>query len=246
MATTTLTLDDFPLIGTTPAGGRAKVTGLPRWLSRSVRRERTQRTGQHGSFSSPGLGDVIDDSITALVTYPDAASCAQERLVIEALGGYDAVQLVVTDAAGSLVRAVEVDHVDVTPINDRVLQVVIDVTATDPFKRATTATTTPLAASSTVSIASSGTAAADLRVTVTSAGTVVLSAGGLTLTTTTLPVGAVIDTGAATITALDGSDLFSAVPVTVSPQWPALPAGGGPVTQAGTAALSIEHHDTYA
>jgi hypothetical protein len=73
---------------------------------------------------------------------------------------------------------------------------------------------------------------------------VVLTAGGLTLTTTSLPTGAVIDTGACTVMSSGGADLFSSV--VAGSQWPALPAGGGSVAQAGTAGLSVVSYDTYA
>ena len=121
----------------------------------------------------------------------------------------------------------------------------IPLVAHDPFKRSLSPRTTVVGAGATVAAVNDGTAAADLVVTLTSPGTVVLSAGGVTLTTGSLPAGAVIDTGATTVKdSPDGASLFHLV--TMPALWPALPAGGGSIQQAGTAGLSIEHFDTYA
>ena len=120
----------------------------------------------------------------------------------------------------------------------------IPLTARNPFKLGLTLRTLNVGAGATVTAEHLGTAAADLRATVTSAGTVQLTAGGLTLTTSSLPVGAVIDTASCTVTGPTGTDLYTAV--AAGAQWPALPAGGGPVTQAGAANLDVTYFDTYA
>ena len=206
---------------------------------------RDVRTGQHGGYSSTGLRVPLELTIKGIVTYTDEAACAAERRVLLALGVSGLpVSLEVTDALGSFTVEVEVSEADVHPLNDKVLTFEFAVAADDPVIRGATAYTTVVASGATVAVDNDGTVAADLIVTLTSTGTVVLTAGGLTLTTTSLPSGAVIDTGACTVTSSGGADLFSSV--LPGSQWPALPAGGGSVAQAGTAGLSVQSFDTYA
>jgi hypothetical protein len=222
------------------------VTGFDGWLSSSQRRNRGDRTGRHGGFGSTGLRTAKEMRLRGTVTYASAATCAAERRTLLALGGSGlAVELEVTDALDTLTLSVGVDDADVKPLNDRTLSFEFTVTADDPFPKADAANTAvAIAASSTETVDNDGTAAADLLVTVTSPGTVILTAGGLTLTTTSLAAGTVIDTGACTVTSSGGADLFSSV--VAGSQWPALPAGGGSVQQAGTAGLSVVSYDTYA
>lgn len=245
MATTAVTLDDFPLIGTTPGGGRAKVTGFDGWLTSTSRHSRDFRTGRHGGFSSTGLKTPREMSLKGIITYADADDCATEQRVMLALGVSGLpVPVVVTNSSGTLTVDVDVDEANVTPLNELILSFEFSVTAEDAFVRASTGNTpVVIGAASSATVNNAGTVAADLIVTLTSPGTVVLTAGGPTLTTSSLPSGAVINTGACTVLSSADVDLFTSVLI---PQMPAVPAGGGLVAQAGTAGLSVVTFDTYA
>ena len=124
------------------------------------------------------------------------------------------------------------------------LKVDVTVTADDPIATSIDpAPLVPVPAGATVPVDTPGTATAELVVTLTTAGTVDLIAGGLRFTTSALPAGAVIDVAAQSVRGSDGSDLSGAV---LGYGSPGLPAGGGDIQQAGTAALSVQFFDTYA
>jgi hypothetical protein len=246
MAVKALSLNGFPLIGATPGGGRAYLTSFDGWQTRVVERDRSKRTGRHGSSSTSGLDSSREMTLKGVIVYADEVAADVERERLQAILDLGAGRLVVTDSAGTRWIDVTLDEAEAEPRAIVYTDYSFVVTADDPFKRVLTPTTTPLAAGSTVTIPSAGTAAADLLVTVTTAGTVTLSAGGQTLRTGPLPVGAVIDTARATVESAAGVDLFSSAPVVPGSQFPSLPKGGGPVTQAGTAALLVTHYDTYA
>lgn len=244
MSTTAATIAGFPLIGTTPEGGRARLVGMTGWLGRTVRRERGNNTGRPGRWSAPGQDDGITIDATTLITYPDPAAAARERRALTGLGGTGAVVMRVTDAAGALQRLVEVDDVDPVVITHTLVRVEFGLFANDPYATSVTATTTHLNPGQTVRVDTPGTGTAELLVKLTSAGTVDLTAGGLRLTTRTLPAGTVIDVADLSITGPTGADLSEGNVTRYG--FPALPAGGGDIKQAGTAGLDITHRDTYA
>ena len=113
-----------------------------------------------------------------------------------------------------------------------------------PWKRALSQGTEAIAAGGTGVLTATGTFPAAFEVTLTSGGTVDLVIGTRHFTTTALPSGAVIDMGARTITAADGSSLYGAK--TAASEWLALPPGTTTIEQDGTAALDLTWHDTYA
>ena len=220
---------------------------LTGWDSPAVRLNGDVRTGTHGAWSSRPLYAARELTLSGIAFCPDMATAERvgDRLHGMPGTGSSGVLTVHSAAPKSLTVDLNGELRATWPfdIPNPYVRFQIPLRADDPFKRSTTARTTPVAAGATVTIDNDGTAAADLLVTLTSSGTVVLTAGGVTLTTASLPSGAVIDTGACMVTSSGDVDLFSSVLV---PRFPALPAGGGSVHQAGTAGLSIVSHDTFA
>lgn len=209
-----------------------------------VRIEEGDRTGRHGGYSSTPLYQARLMTVPGWADCPSlaAAFAARERLHALMTGDlvvHEPVAKFLRVGSGGAPRGSDPIEGGKCWFNFQ-----IPLRADDPFKRSTTARTTVVAAGATVAVDNDGTAAAELLVTVTSPGTVVLTAGGLALTMTSLAAGAVIDTGGCTVTSSGGADLFSSV--VAGSQWPALPAGGGSVTQTGTAGLSVVSYDTYA
>ena len=249
MATTAVVFDDFPLIGVTPAGGRSKVLDMEGWLSATNTRSRGRNTGGHGSWSSRGWRAEKPIVIPGQVVYPSAAVAADERRTMLNLGGFGEALLVVTDSLGTIGQLVEVDDVDVPPVTDRLLRFTFELTATDPFARSMTPVTVAVAAGATVPFTGAGKSVAEIEVTTTSAGTVVLSAGGLTLRTSALPSGAVLTSGRGftnpkrTVRGPGGEDLFSA---TLAPmQWPAVVPGANSFVNTGSADVDVTYYPTY-
>lgn len=213
------------------------------WDSAPVRFEDGDLTARHGGYDSARLYAARQ------LTVPGWAEC---RDLAAAFAVRDRVHLLMT---GSLVvhEPVPKSVVVVSGGSPRsslpmegprpMVTFQIPLVAQDPFKRAVTATDVPIAAGQTVTVESPGTAAAELLVRLTSAGTLDLTAGGLRLATSALPSGALVDVAGPSITGPDGADLSTAV---TRYGFPALPAGGGDVTQAGTANVIVTFHDTYA
>lgn len=249
MATTAVTLAGFPLIGTTPGGGRARLLGFDGWLAGSNTRARARRTSTHGTWSSAGFRAEKPIVASGTIVYPTAAAAATERREMLALGGYSGSQLVVTDSLGTLGQTVEVDDVDIPPVRDSMLRYSFELTATDPFARATSTTTFTVAAGATANPVGLGTVAAEIEVTLTSGGTVDLTAGGLAFRSNFLPAGTVITSGHGFVNPprsvmFLGVDLFGdTLPGT---QWPAVIPGANSFVNAGTAALSVAYYPTYA
>lgn len=241
---TSVKLGGVELHGLTLGGSRAEVARMEGWLATRFERTRTGLTARDGASSSRGTRPQREVTLELSWWFGTAADADLWRRRIPGWWGRDEVGFIVADQAGATALSVTVDEFSLTPKSPLYLAGTATLVADSPLIQAVTPVTTPVPAGSTVSVESPGTEAADLRVTVTSAGTVKLTAGGLTLTTTALPVGAVIDTGARTVTSSAGVDLWGTVATFA--QWPALPRGGGPIEQAGTAGLSIQHFDTYA
>lgn len=249
MSTTAVVFDGFPLIGVTPAGGRAKVLDIDGWLAASNTRSRSRRTGGHGSWSSRGWRAEKPIVIEGQITYPSSALAAEERRAMLALGGYGETVLVVTDALGTLGQLVEVDDVDIPPVHDRMIRFTYELTATDPFARSTTPATVAVAAGATVPHTADGKAAAEIEVTTTTAGTVVLSIAGLTIRTSELPAGTVLTSGPGftnperTVVGPAGENLYTA---TLAPmQWPAMSPGSNELVSTGTADVDVTYYPTY-
>jgi hypothetical protein len=241
-----VTLAGLPMDGSTAdaAGVKWTVEEVVGWDSAPVRIDDGDRTGRHGGYGSTRLYAARLLTVSGVADCPSLAVAFAARDRLHTISDGD---LVVGEPVPKMVEVVSGGAPRASdPIEGGAcwFRFQIPLVAHDPFKLATSARTTPVAAAATVAVDNDGTAAADLLVTLTTGGTVVLTSGGLTLTTTTLPSGAVIDTGACTIVSSGGADLFAAV--VPGSQWPALPAGGGSVQQAGTAGLSVVSHDSYA
>ena len=216
------------------------------WGSPARRMSTEVRTGRHGVTIAGQLyaeRTIVHEGLVECSTAVAANDIANELAALAPGVAYDYV--VSHEALSPLACSVDV-AVGANPewIDDRSFTYSLTLVAADPFKRALSARTTAVGAGSSVPLTNDGTAAAHMLVTLTSGGTVVLTAGGVTLTTDALPAGAVIDTASTSVTADDGTDLMHLV--AMPPLMPMLPAGGGSGAQAGTAALSIETFDTYA
>ena len=229
-------------------GVRWAVASTEGWDAAPLRSTYDDNTGRHGGFGSARLWSGRLVTLLGRAHCPDMAAAFRVREKITAdMPGLGPGELIKHESVPKALTVVLNDQPRTsTPIDVYPYRVTfqIPLIAHDPFKRALTARTTAVGAGSSVPLTNDGTAAAHMLVTLTSGGTVVLTAGGVTLTTDALPAGAVIDTASTSVTADDGMDLMSLV--AMPPLMPLLPKGGGPVTQAGTASLSIETFDTYA
>lgn len=239
------TLAGLAMDGTPDAFGVVwGVEDIAGWDSAPVRFDDSETTGRHGGFGPSRLYAPRPLTVPGWAECPDMAAAFAVR---DRLHGLMTGALIVHELPAKSVEVVSGGAPRSSWPLDGPRPLVtfqIPLIAHDPFKRALTARTTVVGAGATVAAVNSGTAPADLLVTLTSPGTVVLSTGGVTLRTAELPAGSVIDTGSTSVTGPDGADLFTLV--TLPALWPTLPAGGGNVTQAGSAALSIETFDTYA
>lgn len=252
MATTAVTLDGFPLIGITPGGGRAKLTGagLDGWLSGPVDRKRSARSSGHGAWSSRARRTEKTITATGQIVYSSPADAAAERRQLLALGSHSpTVQLIVTDSLGTIGMDVEVDDVQAPPVRDTMLRFTFRLTAPNAFARSTTAVTVPVGAGQTMSHTAAGDAPAEIEVTTTSAGTVDLTIGGLRLRWGSMPSGSVLTSGDGfpnpkrTARGPDGADLFGLI---VQPmQWPAMADGPNTLVNNGTASVSVRYFPTY-
>jgi hypothetical protein len=234
--------------GTPDANGvEWKDIDLDGWDSAPVRSNDERLTGRHGGYGPSRLYEPRPLTLSGTAECVDmAAAFAVRRRLVTMPGASDPGTLIVHEDVSLSIDAVLDGNVRASWPIDRPKPYVIfqiPLVAHDPFKRGASHTTA-VSSSATVTAPNAGTAPADMRVTLTTGGTVILSAGGLTLTTGALPAGAVIDTGATSVQDSTGADLFTLV--TLPPLWPAIPAGGGPVGQLGTADLSVVHFDTYA
>jgi hypothetical protein len=240
----TVTIGDFVADLDDPGDFRL-TTKVEGWASPPRRLDNNDLTGRDGGWRSGGLFAARTIVHSGFV---DQATPAAAASIVDSLAAIRPGALTPYTVEHESLGARQVDAcvaVGIEPswMDDRSFTYSMTLVAYDPFKRSTTPRTTVVAAGATVAVDNDGTAAADLIVTLTSSGTVLLTSGGVTLTTGTLPSGAVIDTGACTVVSSGGVDLFSSVLV---PRFPALPAGGGSVHQAGTAGLSVQTFDTYA
>lgn len=244
-----VTLCGILMDGTTPdtEGVRWARAELNGWDSAPVLIADDDLTGRHGGYGPSRLYGARVLSLSGMAYCPNMATAERVRDRLHTMPGPSASgDLIVHMAVPKSLEVVmggEPRSSWPLDLPKPWVRFTVPLVALDPFKRATTARTVTVGSGGSVSATSLGTAASDMVVTVTSAGTVQLSAGGLTLRTSSLPVGAVIDTGAATVVDGSGADLFGSVLVA---QFPAVPAGGGSISQAGTAGLSITYHDAYA
>jgi hypothetical protein len=228
-------------------GVRWVKNSLEGWDSPPVRINDSDKTGRHGGYGPSRLYGARLLTLNGMAHAPDMATAFEVRDRLHAMPGLSGSGvLVMHEAVDKSLDVMLGGDIKVSmpmPLPRPYVRFQIPLVAHDPFKRGASHTTA-VASGATVTAPNAGTAPADMRVTLTTGGTVILSAGGLTLTTGALPAGAVIDTGATSVQDSTGADLFTLV--SLPPLWPAIPAGGGPVGQLGTADLSVVHFDTYA
>lgn len=235
-------------------GVRWRSAGIEGWDAAPVRIIDGDRTGRHGGFSGGRLWSPRLLSLPGRAHCPDMATAFQVReQIVASMPGLDSAELIVHESTPKSLT-VEINgtpHVS-TPIEASPYRVtfLIPLIAYDPFKRAVTPATVAVPAGATVPHVATGTAAAEIEVTTTTTGTVVLSSEGLTLRTSELPAGTVLTSGPGftnperTVVGPGGENLFSA---TLAPmQWPAIVPGANELVNGGTASLEVTYYPTYA
>jgi hypothetical protein len=110
-----------------------------------------------------------------------------------------------------------------------------------PWKRALTAVTVDITAGA---FTHAGTFPAEFTATTTSAGTVILSSSGLTLSAASVPSGTVFDSLDHTVTGPGGEDLYGVIEF--GAEWPAVVVGSNTWTPTGTADVDFAYFPTYA
>lgn len=131
---TTLELDGFDLTASaSPRGGRFTLLDLQGWGRRSNGRERVPRMQQAGSWPSTGYAKAGQFVATGQAEYADPQGCALEQVELGALAGGDRYPMTVVNAAGAWTRIVEVDDLDVVPVNDTLYDWTLTATACDPL-----------------------------------------------------------------------------------------------------------------
>lgn len=133
MSTTEAVFDGWQLIGTSPLGGRWKITDVSGWVSKSMRRDRLARTGSSGSWPTTGLQAGRDIVITGEAVYGNPVSMATERRQFLALGGQDLANLTIVDAAHQLTAFVETDGITAPPVRDTMFTWSLTLHAPDPL-----------------------------------------------------------------------------------------------------------------
>ena len=133
MSTTEAVFDGWSLIGTSPLGGRWKITGMSGWVSKTMRRDRLARGSVGGSWPTQGLPAGRDVVITGEAVYGDAVSMATERRQFLALGGQTLSSLTIVDAAHQLTAFVETDGITAPPVHDKMFTWSLTLHAPDPL-----------------------------------------------------------------------------------------------------------------
>jgi hypothetical protein len=132
--TSSISLDGFPLTGTTPGGGKIRVTGFDGWYAKGLTRNRQARAQQDGAWPSMGSANPTGMTITGYATYNDAASAKTDaRAMLTLCGRGSTSELTVVDDFGIGTRFVELDSIIIPPVRDAMLSFTIMVTATDPL-----------------------------------------------------------------------------------------------------------------
>jgi hypothetical protein len=132
--TSTVTLDGFPLTGTTDRGGRIRVTSDMSWYAKSLNRNRQPKAQQDGSWPSMGSSNSPVHTIAGIAVYTNAASAkADARQMLTLCGRGSTAELTVTDDLLIGTRFVELDDVAVVPVRDTMLSFTFVVTAPDPL-----------------------------------------------------------------------------------------------------------------
>lgn len=227
-------------------GVRWGVEDVAGWDSPPLRIDDGDLTGRHGGFGSSRLYAARPVTVTGWADCPDmaAAFAVRDRLhamMAGTLTVHESVPKSLSVVSGGPPRSS-------WPMDSAApfVKFQIPLIAHDPFKRALTASTKVIGAASFGSITNTGNVPADLRITTTSPGRLVVSVGGYPpfITSWDVPVGTIVDSASTSITGPDGADLFHLV--SMPPMWPVLPLGTTTVQQVGTAAISVEHFATYA
>lgn len=129
---TAASYDGFNLSGTSPLGGVFTTLGVDGWISKSLRRDRAEKSQQSGSWPSAGYTDALTITVFGQAVYASDVAAATERRTLLALGGRESAALTVVDALGEGTRWVELDDADVSPVRAGMFRWRFTVTATDP------------------------------------------------------------------------------------------------------------------
>lgn len=226
--------------------------GLLGWDSPLVDSPRSLISGKHGVAMAGNWYRDRNVTVRGRVKAPTDALAweAYYQILNEIPGVNGSGQLLVGEPVPKWLDVELADDPDLTDPRNGRFNFQIPLTAEYPFKRAVGTVTVPVGAGATVAHTAQGRAAAEIEVTTTTAGTVVLSIAGLTLRTSALPAGSVLTSGPGfthperTVRGPAGEDLFSA---TLSPmQWPAVAPGDNSLVNSGTASLEVTYYPTYA
>ena len=227
-------------------GTRYRALELIGYGSSSLDAEQMTPTGRHGLVLPGGWWRERRVTVRgrAQATSSAAAWAAYERLAALApllpdgsLTVYHPTPKFLTVALGGTPQISE-------PTGSHRVKFQIPVVAEYPFKRVLTPTTVAIAAGTSETFTAGGNFAAEIEVELATSGTVVLTIGGLTLSTGVLPAGSVLRSIDRTIVDDTGADAFSVI--VAGSQWPAVVPGSNTATQAGTANLTLTYYDTFA
>lgn len=226
--------------------------GIPDGLDTASMRGRDEEpTGEHGLEELEALHGARILRCQGIVRASSQAAAWAAYRELRSLSplGRD-IELVVHEPGGSkflLVRQGAEPVIDRPRSNN--VTYTLTLKALYPFLRAVDPIDVPIAAGDSETFDDDGSAAAEIEVTTTGAGTVVLSAGGLTLTCGSVPSGTVLTSGpgftndAASVVGPGGEDLFAAM--VPGYEWPAVVPGSNTFANTGTAPVIVRRYPTY-
>lgn len=228
---------------------------VPRWAgwddAPTVRFNMPDLMLEDGSWDDPvAASDKRVISIDGIIDQPTHAAAIAVRNELANLQTRATYQVTADDGVDERwVQAQVTKGATFEWLNDTAFTYSIELTAPDPHKRALDPVTVAISAGASPNLTNDGTVAAEVEITTTSSGTVVLTAAGLTLTTTTVPTGTVLTSGRGfdgdkwSVVGPSGEDLFSAL--VPGYQWPAVSSGTNPWVSTGTADVSVTFYPTY-
>lgn len=219
------------------------VENIAGWAAPDQRTRFDDITAAHGSFGTAffasGRTLVVEGSVEA--PSQTAAWAAYGRLTSSMPGITGSGDVVVYEPTPKALTVVQSGppRAD-APING-VFSFQLTLLAEYPWKRALTASTVDVTAGT---FTHSGTFPAEFTFTTTSSGTVVLSAGGLTLSAASVPSGTVFDSLNHSVTGPGGEDLYGVIEF--GAEWPAVDVGSNDWVSSGTADGELSFYPTYA
>lgn len=236
----------------TADGAEWLVTRIEGWGAASQRGGRLEPTGANGVERDSSLygGRILE--VLGYVEAPTraAAWAAYYRCTGALPGLLDGMVLTVHEEPAKSLRVVQDAPPEVEEPVDGCFSFTLKLLAEYPLKRATDPVDVEILAGDSETFTAAGNAAAEIELTTTGAGTVNLSAGGLTLTCGSVPSGTVLTSGPgfdnaeATVIGPSGADLFGAM--VPGYEWPAVVPGLNTFVNAGTASVVVRYYPTYA